>query len=318
MKAIQLSANGGPEVLEYVELPTPLPGRGEVQIKVAMAGINFIDIYQREGVYALQLPAVLGSEGAGTVLALGEDVEGVQIGDRVAWSGVLGSYAEVLVAPAHTLVPVPTALDLHVAAALMLQGMTAHYLTNSTFPVEATHICVVHAAAGGVGSLLTQLIVNRGGVVIATTSTPEKAEAARANGAQILTDYDHFHDRALEHGGAHVVYDGVGQATFDQSLASLRPRGLLALYGAASGQVPPFDLQRLNAGGSLFVTRPSLGHYVATRSELLWRTQELFDAVAQSQLTVTIGSTYPLREAAQAHRDLASRATKGKLLLAMD
>lgn len=320
MRAVVMTQYGGPEVLRLGQLPEPEPGPGELLVEVAAAGVNFIDIYQRQGnpPYRQSLPYVPGAEGAGTVTALGAGVTGVALGDRVAWTGVPGSYAEQVVVPADRAVPVPAGIDLQVAAAVLLQGLTAHYLCHSTFPVGPGDPVVVHAAAGGVGLLLTQLVKRRGGAVIATTSTPEKAALARAAGADRVAGYADlpaavagFTDGA----GAAAVYDGVGRSTFDGSLAVLRPRGYLVLYGAASGPVPPFDLQRLNTGGSLYVTRPTLAHYIATRGELLGRAGELFAASAAGELTVRIGGVYPLAEAARAHTELAARRTTGKLLL---
>jgi NADPH2:quinone reductase len=240
------------------------------------------------------------------------------VGDQVAWAGSPGSYAEQVVMPAQNAVPVPTGIDLKVAAAVMLQGMTAHYLCNSTFPVAEGNITVVHAAAGGVGLLLTQMIKRRGGVVVATTSTREKAALAQRAGADHVTTYEEFAEavrRVSGERGADVVFDSVGKATFDASLSALRPRGMMVLYGGSSGQVPPFDLQRLNSGGSLYVTRPTLVHYMADRAELLWRVGDLFEWIAKGELDVRIGGEYPLADAARAHEDLAARRTTGKLLL---
>jgi NADPH2:quinone reductase len=321
MRAVVIEQLGGPEVLKLAELPDPEPQPGQVVVRVAAAGVNFMDIYQRQGVGGYrpkQFPFVPGSEAAGTVTAVGADVNGLSAGDRVAWAGVPGSYAEQVVLPAERAVPVPPEMDLKVAAAVMLQGMTAHYLSYSTYPVREGDVTVVHAAAGGVGELLTQMVKQRGGVVVATTSGGKKAEVARAAGADHVVGYDVFRATVAEvtgGGGAHVVYDGVGQATFDESLASLRHRGMMVLYGASSGQVPPFDPQRLNSGGSLFLTRPTLVHYIADRNELLWRARDVFDWVAKEQLEVRIGGTYPLADAAKAQEDLASRRTTGKLLL---
>jgi NADPH2:quinone reductase len=277
-----------------------------------------MDVYQREGTrYATEPPFVPGSEGAGTVAALGPGVEDFAVGDRVAWAGIPGSYAEQVVVPADRAVPVPDAVDLRVAAAVMLQGMTAHYLTHSTYPVAAGDTVVVHAAAGGMGLLLTQMVKNRGGVVIATTSTDAKAQLAREAGADHVTRYEGLGDVVREvtgGAGVAVVYDGVGQATFEDGLDALRLRGYMVLYGAASGPVPPFDLIRL-APKSLFVTRPALGAHMVTRDELLGRARDLFDWIEQGRLVVRIGATYPLAEAARAHADLQGRRTTGKLLL---
>jgi NADPH2:quinone reductase len=279
-----------------------------------------MDIYQRTGIgnYKTPTPYTPGGEGAGTVLAVGQGVTDFAAGDRVAWAGSPGSYAEQVVMPAQNAVPVPNGIDLKVAAAVMLQGMTAHYLCNSTFPVAEGNITVVHAAAGGVGLLLTQMIKRRGGVVVATTSTREKAALAQRAGADHVTTYEEFAEavrRVSGERGADVVFDSVGKATFDASLSALRPRGMMVLYGGSSGQVPPFDLQRLNSGGSLYVTRPTLVHYMADRAELLWRVGDLFEWIAKGELDVRIGGEYPLADAARAHEDLAARRTTGKLLL---
>ena len=311
---------GGPEVLSVTEREVLRPGPGEVVVHVAAAGVNYMDIYQREGIgnYRTEPPFVPGVEGAGTVAALGEDVRTLAVGDRVAWAGPGSSYAEQVALPAHLAVPVPDGVTLQVAAAAILQGITAQYLSASTYPVREGDITVVHAAAGGVGLLLTQMVKRRGGIVIATTSGGEKEELARGAGADHVVGYDRFRDivdEVTDGAGAHVVYDGVGKDTFDDSLAALRPRGMMVLYGAASGQVPPFDPQRLNSGGSLFLTRPTMVHYVADTEELRWRAGEVFGWIAKGELDVRIGGTYPLSEAARAQEDLASRRTTGKLLL---
>jgi NADPH:quinone reductase len=322
MRVIEIGSLGGPEVLRLTERPDPQPGPGQVVAEVAAAGVNYMDIYQREGVggYRAELPVVTGGEGAGTVIAVGEGVTGLAVGDRVAWWAP-GSYAEQVVLPASRVIPVPDGISTEVAVAAIVQGMTAHYLVTSTYPVRPGDVTVVHAAAGGVGLLLTQMIKRRGGVVVATCSGGEDGEKhslARQAGADYVTGYDRFRAVVGEITGgvgAHVVYDGVGQATFDDSLAALRPRGLLVIYGAASGQVPPFDVQRLNSGGSLFVTRPTLAHYIADPDELRWRAGEVFDGIAQGELDVRIGGRYPLADAARAQQDLAARRTTGKLLL---
>src|SRR3984893_18469321 len=311
---------GGPEVLKVAEQQAPRPGPGEVVVEVAAAGVNFMDIYVREGVgnYRTEPPFVLGAEGAGTVSAVGEDVTGLAVGDHVAWAGPSGSYAEEVVLPAKRVVPVPDGMSLQVAGAAMLQGMTAHYLVTSTYPVGEGDVTVVHAAAGGVGLMLTQMVKRRGGIVVATTSGGEKAELAWGAGADHVTGYDHFRgvvDDITDGVGAHVVYDGVGKDTFDDSLAALRPRGMMVLYGASSGQVPPVDPQRLNSGGALSLTRPTLVHYIADVEELRWRAGEVFDWIAKGELDVRITGTYPLADAARAQEDLASRRTTGKLLL---
>ena len=322
MRVIEVESQGGPEVLSLAERPAPQPGPGQIVAEVAAAGVNYMDIYQREGIgdYGRPLPFVTGGEGAGTVIAVGEGVTSPAVGDQVAWVAP-GSYAEQVVLPADRVVPVPPAISTELAAAAILQGMTAHYLVTSTYPVRAGDVTVVHAAAGGVGLLLTQMVKRRGGTVVATASGGEGGEKhrlAREAGADYVTGYDQFRvvvDEVTGGAGAHVVYDGVGQATFDDSLAALRPRGMLVVYGAASGQVPPFDIQRLNSGGSLFATRPTLAHYIADVEELRWRAREVFDWMADGELHVRIGGRYPLTDAAQAQQDLAARRTTGKLLL---
>ncbi len=314
---------GGPEVLSVTEREAPRPGPGEVVVDVAAAGVNYMDIYQREGIgnYRAEPPFVPGVEGAGTVAALGEGVRTLAVGGRVAWAGPGSSYAEQVALPAHRVVPVPDGVALQVAAAAILQGITAQYLSASTYPVREGDITVVHAAAGGVGLLLTQMVKRRGGIVIATTSGGPggaKEELARGAGADHVVGYDRFRDivdEVTDGAGAHVVYDGVGKDTFDDSLAALRPRGMMVLYGAASGQVPPVDPQRLNSGGSLFLTRPTMAHYIADTEELRWRAGEVFDWIAKGELDVRIGGTYPLADAARAQADLAGRRTTGKLLL---
>jgi NADPH:quinone reductase len=320
VRAVIAEAHGGPDVLRLAEHDTPDPGPGQLLVDVAAAGVNFADIYARQGIppYAGQVPFVLGSEAAGVVAAAGPGVEGLGPGDRVAWTSLPGCYAEQVVIPADRAVPVPDGLALETAAAVMLQGMTAHYLVNDAYPVAPGDPVVVHAAAGGVGLLLTQMVKMRGGVVIATTSTLEKAGLAQAAGADHIAGYDDFGvvvREVTDGDGAAVVYDGVGQATFDESLGALRRRGYLVLYGAASGPVPPLDPQRLAAGGSLFLTRPTLIHYITTRDELLSRAEDLFGWIAQGQLDVRIGGRYPLDQAARAHEDLAARRTTGKLIL---
>lgn len=321
MRAVIGSQHGGPEVLQIGEVAPPEPGPGQLLVDVAAAGVNYMDIYQREGrpPYAsATLPYVPGAEGAGTVAAVGPGVSDFAVGDRVAWTQVPASYAEQVAVPAALAVPVPEGMDLSVAAAVMLQGMTAHYLCHSTYPVAQGDPVVVHAAAGGVGLLLTQMIAMRGGVSIATTSTTDKAALAQQAGADYVTGYEDFAGvarRITDGAGVAAVYDGIGQATFEASLSAVRPRGYMVLYGAASGPVPPFDLQRLNPAGSLFVTRPTLGHYLASREELLWRAGDLFRWITEGRLSVRVGGRYPLEQAAQAQADLASRGTTGKLLL---
>ncbi|WP_125775359.1 quinone oxidoreductase family protein [Antribacter gilvus] len=325
MRAVVAREAGGPEVLSVTEVPDPSPGSGEVLVRVAAAGVNFIDTYRRSGVYPMEYPHAVGVEGAGVVESLGEGVTGFAIGDRVAWNEAPGSYAELAVVPAANAVHVPDGLSLETAAALPLQGMTAHYLVASTFPVSPGHDVLLHAGAGGVGLLATQLAVARGARVLTTVSSAEKAALSRAAGAAHTIDYAAMGDvsselpaavRELTDGeGVHVVYDGVGRTTFDASLASLRTRGMLVLFGGASGQVPPFDAQRLNRGGSLFLTRPTLGHYLLTREELEWRAAEVLGAAAAGTLDVRVGSTLPLADAAEAHRALEGRRTTGKVLL---
>jgi NADPH2:quinone reductase len=318
--AVQVTKTGGPEVLEAAEVDVAAPQSGELLVDVAAAGVNYIDTYQRQGVYKMELPFVPGLEGAGTVAEVGPDVEGFAVGDRVAWQGSLGSYAARKVLPASIAVKVPEGVSLETAAATMLQGITAHYLVASTFEVKPGHDVLVHAAAGGVGLLLVQLAKARGARVFGTVSTEEKAELARGAGADEVIRYDREDFakvvRELTDGeGVDVVYDGVGKDTFDASLASLKVRGLLALFGAASGPVPAFDPQRLNAGGSLYLTRPTSVHYARTREELDWRAKELFDAVLAGDLDIRIGGTYPLADARRAHEDLQGRRTTGKVLL---
>ncbi|TWF81072.1 NADPH2:quinone reductase [Pseudonocardia hierapolitana] len=321
MRAIQISSAGGPDVLTPVELPDPQAGPGELLVEVAAAGINYIDTYQREGIYPMPLPYVPGLEGAGRVRAVGEGVAGFAVGDRVAWAENLGSYAELVAIAADKAVAVPDAVSDDVAVGALLQGMTAHFLVTDCHPVQAGENLLVHAAAGGVGLLLTQLAAARGGRVIATVSTAEKEELARGAGAAEVIRYTEVDDlaaavRELTGGdGVHVAYDSVGATTFDASLASLRRRGMLVLFGASSGPVPPVDPQRLNAAGSVFLTRPKLFDYNATRDELTARAAAVYSAVADGTLDVRIGHRYPLAEARTAHEDLQARRTTGKLLL---
>jgi NADPH2:quinone reductase len=320
MKAIQIQQTGGPEVLALAELPIPEPGPGQVLIRVEATGVNFIEIYFRKGVYKSSLPLVPGSEAAGTVEELGPGVTGFKAGDAVASVSVLGSYAEYALVSAASLVKVPAELTMEQAAAAMLQGMTAHYLAYSTYPLKAGETALVHAAAGGVGLLLTQMATRIGARVIATTSTEEKAELAREAGASdvILYSEREFEPevKRLTGGkGVDVVYDSVGRTTFEGSLNCLRPRGLLALFGASSGPVPPFDLIQLSGKGSLFVTRPTLWHYIATRAELEWRAGDVLSWAAKGDLKLRTEHLYPLAEAAQAQSDLEARKTTGKILL---
>jgi NADPH:quinone reductase len=308
MRAVEIRRHGGPEVLEVVEVPPPEPGPGQLLIDVAAAGVNYRDLYEREGSYGGELPAIIGVEGAGTVMGSGE---------RVAWISAPGSYAEQVVVDPDKAVPVPGGVSDEVAAAL-LQGITAQYLTTATHEVREGENVLVHAAAGGLGLLLTQLVAMRGGRVIGTTSNEEKAELAREAGAGEVIGYEGFAERVREltdGRGADVVYDGVGAATFDDSLASLRPRGTMVLAGAASGRVPPFDPMRLENGGSLYLTRPSIRHYTATRDELLARAADVFGWIAEGRVDVRIGGRYPLEAARRAHEDLAGRRTTGKIVL---
>jgi NADPH2:quinone reductase len=320
MRAVVVESVGGPEVLTAAEAADPTPGDGELLVRVAAAGVNYIDTYHRTGAYPMPTPFVPGLEGAGEVVAVGDGVSRFKVGDRVAWSAAIGSYAELAKVPEAGAVAVPDGVELEVAAGAMLQGMTAHYLTRSTYPVQSGDTVLVHAAAGGMGLLLTQGVKALGGRVIGTVSTAEKEKLAREAGADEIIRYTETEiapevRRLTDGQGVHVVYDGVGKDTFDASLASLRIRGTLALYGAASGPVPPFDLQRLNAAGSLFVTRPTLAHHLLTRDELDWRAGEVFAAIQSGKLTIRISGRYPLTDAARAHADLQGRRTTGKLLL---
>jgi len=319
MRAVFIERHGGPEVLRLVERPDPEPGQGQLLVRLAAAGVNYRDVYERESGYGQgSAPMVVGAEGAGTVVALGPGVERFGVGDRVAWSSAAGSYAELVAVDQAKAVPVPDGVPEDVAAAALLQGMTAHYLCTDVYPVREADAVLVHAGAGGVGLLLIQLVKLRGGRVITTTSTAEKAELARGAGADETIGYEGFATRVRELTGGEgvaAVYDGVGRTTFDESLASLRPRGTLALFGAASGPVPPVDPARLMSGGSLFLTRPSLIHYAATREELLRRAGDVFGLIGKGKLEVRIGARYPLAGARQAHEDLEARRTAGKLLL---
>ena len=321
MRAVVVSETGGPEVLVTRDLPTPDPGPGELRVDVAAAGVNFIDVYYRTGAYPMPTPFIVGSEGAGVVSAVGSGVTGCREGDHVVWAMVpRAGYAEQVIVPAVRAVPVPAGIDAETAGAIFLQGLTAHYLTRSTYPAQPGETALVHAAAGGVGLLLTQVLTTRGLRVIGTTSTDAKAALALEAGATEVIRYDRDDvatevSRLTQGRGVDVVYDGVGQMTFNGSLDSLRPRGMLVLYGAASGQVPPFDPQLLQAKGSLFLTRPTLAHYAADRNELLERSRELFEWVASGELSVRIGARYTLDQAEQAHEDLESRRTTGKSLI---
>ncbi|MBR7743604.1 quinone oxidoreductase [Phycicoccus sp. BSK3Z-2] len=318
--ALVVPRTGGSDVLVVEDRPAPAPGPDEVLVEVAAVGVNFIDVYQREGVYPVEPPFVACNEGAGTVVEVGSAVRGLGVGDRVAWGQAAGSGARYVAVPAAVVVRVPDGVDLDDAAAVMLQGLTAHYLVTSTYAVEEGTTALVHAAAGGVGQLLVQMVKALGGRVVATAGGPEKCATASRLGADHVVDYRAVEDlaaavREVAGGGVDVAYDGVGKDTFDASLASLRPRGTLALFGGASGQVPPFDLQRLNAAGSCFVTRPKLLDHIATRDELEWRARELLEAVARGTLEVTVGGRYDLADAARAYDALEGRATQGKLLL---
>jgi NADPH2:quinone reductase len=320
MKAIQVKQVGGPEAMELVDLPVPQPKPNEAVVKVAASGVNFIDVYFREGRYKSPLPFVLGQEGAGVVTAVGAEVRSVKVGDRVAWTGLHGSYAEYAAMAADRLVPIPQGVSDQQAAAAMVQGMTAHYLSHDTYPLKRGETALVHAAAGGVGLLLTQMAHNIGAHVIATVSTEEKAKLAREAGADeaILytqADFEAETKRLTSGKGVDVVYDSVGKTTFDKGLNVLRPRGMMVLFGGSSGAVPPFDLITLSQKGSLYVTRPSVANYIATREELVARSSAVFGMVATGKLKLRIEHKYPLTEVQRAHRDLEGRKTTGKLLL---
>jgi len=320
MKAIQVARTGGPEVLTLVDLPVPTPKPNEAIVKIEASGVNFIDVYFREGRYPSPLPFINGQEGAGVVTEVGSDVTNLKTGDRVAYTSSLGSYAEFAAVPAARLVKIPDGLNFEQAAAAMLQGMTAHYLLFSTYKLQSGETALIHAAAGGVGLLLVQMAKKIGARVIATAGTEEKAQLARDAGADetivyTQVDFEAETRRLTEDKGVHVVYDGVGKATFEKDLNVLRPRGYLVLFGGASGAVPPFDLIKLSQKGSLYITRPTLGHYTTTREELEWRANEVLGMIAGGDLKLRIHHVYPLAEAQQAHRDLEGRKTTGKLLL---
>ncbi len=319
MKAIRFEATGGPEVLRLTEVASPVPGPGQVRVRVAAAGLNFIDVYHRIGLYPVPLPWTPGLEGAGTVESLGPEVSGLAVGDRVAWSNGPGSYAEEVAVPADRLVKVPAGVDSRTAAALMLQGMTAHYLVETVYPLGAGKACLVHAAAGGVGLLLVQMAKRKGARVFATVSTDEKATLAREAGADVVIlytkqDFAAEVKKGTEGRGVDVIYDSVGQTTFEKGLDCLAPRGMMALFGQSSGVVSPVPPSAL-AKGSLFLTRPTLFHYVADRASLEWRAGDVLGQVASGQLSVRIGRTYPLAEASEAHRALEGRLTTGKVLI---
>lgn len=322
MKKIEIAEFGGSEVLQLVDAPIPTPSDTQLLVKVAAAGVNFLDIYQRQGspIYGLTLPYTPGLEGAGIIAAIGSGVTTLKVGDRVAWAMALGSYAEYLIVEEAKVVTVPQGLDLQEVAAFMLQGLTGHYLTNSTYEIKPGDVALVHACAGGTGSLLAQMILLKGGIVIGTTSSEKKEAIVRELGVQhvIRYDRDDFQDevKKITNGrGADVVYDGVGAKTFDKSLLCLKPRGMMVLFGAASGPVPPFELQRLNAAGSLFITRPTLAHHVADAAEFKSRSEEAFDLLLSGKLSVRIDQRYILGDAKIAHEDLASAHTSGKLIL---
>jgi NADPH2:quinone reductase len=320
MNAIQVKETGGPDRMQYVDIPVPRPGPKEALVKIAASGVNFIDVYLRTGLYKADLPLTLGMEGAGVVESVGPEVAEVRSGDRVAYAMTRGSYAEYAVVPELQLVKLPDHIDLNSAAAAMLQGMTAHYLTHSTFALKSGDTCLVHAAAGGAGRLIVQMAKMLGARVFGTTSTEAKAELARQAGIDEVIyytrqDFEAEVKRLTGGRGVDVIYDSVGVTTFMQGLNCLRPRGMMVLFGQSGGKVPPVDPAILNTKGSLFLTRPSLGHYCATREELLWRAGDVLQWVATGKLKLAIDRTYPLAQAAQAHSDLESRATAGKLLL---
>ena len=320
MKAVRVHAPGGPEALRYEDVPQPTPKAGEVVVALEAIGVNFIDVYFRKGLYKAPMPFLLGLEGAGTVRALGEGVEDVKIGDRVAYSSIPGSYAELVAVPVGRLVALPDGISAEQGAAAMIQGMTAHFLACAAWQLQWGQRCLVHAAAGGVGLLLCQIAKLRGAHVIGTVSTEEKAELARRAGADDIVFYEREDlvaavKRLTGGKGVDVVYDGVGRATFEKSLDCVRARGMIVLYGQSSGPVPPFEIQLLNQKGSLFVTRPNLAHYVSTREELLERAGDVFRWIRDGKLEVRIGAEFPLREAAEAHRALEGRNTTGKVLL---
>jgi len=320
MKAIQVKHPGGPEALELVDLPVPQPKAGEAVVKLTASGVNFIDVYFREGRYKSPLPFVVGQEGAGVVTAVGSEVKSVKVGERVAWTGLQGAYAEYAAVAADRLVSIPSGVTDQQAAAAMLQGMTAHYLSHDTYPLKRGETALIHAAAGGVGLLLVQMAHNIGARVIATVSTDEKAKLAREAGADEVilytqTDFEAETKRLTGDKGVNVVYDSVGKTTFEKGLNVLRPRGMMVLFGGSSGAVPPFDLIALSTKGSLYVTRPTLGAYIASREELVERSSSVFGMLAAGKLKLRIEHTYSLSDAQRAHRDLEGRKTTGKLLL---
>jgi NADPH2:quinone reductase len=320
MRAIVVSRPGGPEMLQLEEVPEPDPGPGELVVRVAAAGLNFIDTYHRTGLYPMDFPMTPGLEGAGTVVSVGPEVRGFSVGDRVAWASALGTYAELVVVPVESAISVPEGVSTQTAAAVPLQGLTAHYLATATFPLSENDVCLVHAGAGGVGLLLTQIAVHRGARVITTVGTDAKAELSRGAGASdviVYTEVD-FRNAVEDLLGPHaldVVYDGVGQATFERSMDLLKPRGMMVTFGNASGPVPEIAPLTLAEKGSLFLTRPTMRHYLRTRDELLMRANDLFSWIQEGVLDVRIGDRYPLAEAAAAHEALEARETTGKVLL---
>jgi len=320
MKAIRIHQNGGPDVLQYEDVPDPSLKPGDALVKIDAAGVNFIDTYQRSGLYKVPLPTTLGQEGGGTVTAVGPAVTTVKAGDKVAWTGILGSYAEVIAVPAERLVALPAGVKTKQGAAIMLQGMTAHYLASSTYPLKAGDTSLVHAGAGGVGLLLTQIAKMRGARVITTVSTDEKAKLSRDAGADDVIlytkqDFEEEVKKITGGKGVQVVYDSVGKTTFDKSLNCLAPRGMLVLFGASSGPVPPFDPHHLSQKGSLFLTRPTLVNYIASRAELEQRSSDLFGWIAAGKLRLRMEFEFPLKDAAEAHKALEGRKTTGKVLL---
>jgi NADPH2:quinone reductase len=320
MKVVQVREPGGPETMQVSDAPVPVPGPGQALVRIAASGVNFIDVYFRTGLYKAELPITLGSEAAGIIESVGPNVTQVSAGDRVAYAMVRGSYAEYAAVPESSLVKIPDTIDFESAAAAMLQGMTAHYLTHSTFPLTSGQTCLVHAAAGGTGRLIAQMAKMRGAHVIGTVSSEEKAAVAGKSGVDhpivyTSTDFGAEVKRITAGGGVDVVYDSVGRTTFEKSLACLRPRGMLVLFGQSSGPVPPLEPQILNTRGSIFLTRPSLAHYLLSREELLWRAGDVFAAIGRGDLVLRIDRVFPLANAADAHRALESRATTGKLIL---
>jgi NADPH:quinone reductase len=322
MQAVRMHAPGGPEVMRVERIPLPSPGPGQTLVRLEAAGLNFIDVYKRTGLYPVPLPATLGEEGAGEVVSVGPEVTDVRPGDRVAWASVFGAYAEYAVVPAARLVPLPAAVTAAQGAAVMLQGMTAHYLATSTRPLEPGDRCLIHAAAGGTGLLLVQIAKRRGAYVLATAGSDEKAALARAAGADEVIVYSRQDfvaevRRITEGRGVNVIYDSVGKSTFLPGLDLIAPRGMMVLFGQSSGPVAPIDPQILNQKGSLFLTRPTLAHHISTRAELLRRASDLFAWIGAGELRVRVGAEFPLAQAAEAHRALEGRRTTGKVLLRM-